>query len=166
MSEPYLGEIRIVGFTFAPVGWALCDGQLLPIDQYQSLYSLLGTTYGGDGRTTFALPDLRGRTPIHVGNGHAQGQKSGEEQHTLTTSEIPAHRHFVQASSDAADQNNPTGRVLAQATFPIYRGPDASVSLHPLGVAANAGGQAIDNMQPFLSLNFVIALTGTFPPRN
>lgn len=172
MSEPYLAEIRIMGFNFPPRGWAQCDGQILPIAQYQSLYSLLGTVYGGDGRTTFALPDLRGRTPIHVGSNnnnatsHALGSRGGEEKHTLTTSEIPAHRHNVQASSDPADQNDPTDRVLAQATFPIYRGLDNAVALHPLGVATNSGGQGVENLQPFLSLNFVIALTGTYPPRN
>ena len=113
MSEPFLAEIRMFGFNFAPRGWAFCDGQILPINQNQSLYSLLGTTYGGDGRTSFALPDLRGRTPIHVGNGHAQGQKSGEETHTLPAGETPPHGHVLSASADGGVSINPSGSVLA-----------------------------------------------------
>ena len=113
MSEPFLAEVRIVGFNFAPRGWAFCDGQILPINQNQSLYSLLGTTYGGDGRTSFALPDMRGRTPMHVGNGHREGQKSGEETHTLSEAEMPSHDHVAMATTNNGNSNASTGKVLA-----------------------------------------------------
>ncbi len=169
MSEPFLAEIRIVGFNFAPRGWAYCDGQILPINQNQSLYSLLGTTYGGDGRTSFALPDLRSRTPIHVSDGHRQAQKGGAETVTLTAAEIAAHTHAVKASSDPADSNRPAGRVLAQSIGgDIYRNPEAgSTTALRSGTVTNAGGgQAHDNMQPYLTLGFVIALQGLFPSRN
>ncbi len=167
MSEPFLAEIRIVGFNFAPRGWALCDGQILPISQNQSLFSLLGTTYGGDGRTSFGLPDLRGRTPIHVGDGHQQGQKSGEENHSLTVAEIPQHDHTAQGSSDQATSPVPTNNVLADsAPNEIFHTPTNLLSLHS-GTTANAGGgQGHNNMQPYLVLNFVIALRGLFPSRN
>src|SRR6476660_8308994 len=113
MSEPFLSEIKLVSFSFPPKGWALCNGQLLPINQNQALFALVGTMYGGNGQTNFALPDLRGRTPIHVGGGFTQGQTSGEETHTLSLTELPAHTHAVNASSANANQNNPAGRVLA-----------------------------------------------------
>ena len=166
MSEPFLAEIRIVGFNFAPRGWAFCDGQILPINQNQSLYSLLGTTYGGDGRTSFALPDLRGRTPIHEGDGHGLGQKGGVETVTLTDAEIAAHTHQAKASSIVGDNPTPTGRVLAQ--FAAYRDPEAAtMTALRSGTVTNAGGgQAHNNMQPFLTLSFVIALQGLFPSRN
>ena len=171
MSEPFLAEIRIVGFNFAPRGWAFCDGQILPINQNQSLYSLLGTNYGGDGRTSFALPDLRGRTPIHVGDGHSLAQKSGAETVTLTAAEIAAHTHTAKATSSPAGDGTPTGDVLAQ-TEPLgdllYRDPEAgSMTAIRSGTVTNAGGgQAHNNMQPFLTLNFCIALRGLFPSRN
>jgi len=165
MSEPFLAEIRMVGFDFAPRGWALCDGQILPINQNQSLYSLLGTTYGGDGRTSFALPDLRGRTPIHVGNGHTLGQKSGEETHTLAANEMPQHRHTVQASSQPGDTNIADGAVLASVGNG-YHDPPPTVSLQSATVTNVGGGQAHNNMQPSLVINFVIALQGLFPSRN
>lgn len=170
MSEPFLAEIRIVGFNFAPRGWATCDGQILPINQNQALFSLLGTTYGGDGRTTFALPDLRGRTPAHVGNADGgmtitQGQKSGEETHTLSVGEIASHAHQAMGSSAQANNNDPTGHVLAQSGT-IY-GPASSLTPMRAGSIGNVGGgQAHDNMQPYLALNFVIALQGLFPSRN
>ncbi|HRX01617.1 MAG: phage tail protein [Anaerolineae bacterium] len=170
MSEPFLAEIRIVGFNFAPRGWATCDGQILPINQNQALFSLLGTTYGGDGRTTFALPDLRGRTPAHVGDSGGgwaitQGQKSGEETHTLSVGEIASHTHQAMGSSAQANNNDPTGHVLAQSGT-IY-GPASSLTPMRAGSIGNAGGgQAHDNMQPYLALNFVIALQGLFPSRN
>ena len=169
MSEPFLAEIKIVGFNFAPRGWALCDGQILPINQNQSLYSLLGTTYGGDGRTSFALPDLRSRTPIHVGssNGtsHTLGQKSGEETHPLSAQEMPSHSHQWQASSSNADSPAPVGTVLA-ASQNMYN--DAVAPVAPLaGTITNVGGsQGHENMQPYLALNFCIALQGLFPSRN
>lgn len=169
MSEPFLAEIRMVGFNFAPRGWAFCDGQILPINQNQSLYSLLGTTYGGDGRTSFALPDLRGRTPVHVGPGHREGQKSGEETHTLSVNEMPQHSHVLHATSTDANTPNPTtSAVLGSVPTRIYAEFDASraVSLHP-GTITNVGGsQAHENMQPYLAVNFVIALQGLFPSRN
>jgi microcystin-dependent protein len=165
MSEPFLAEVRIVGFNFAPRGWAFCDGQILPINQNQSLFSLLGTMYGGDGRTNFALPDLRGRTPIHVGGGHLQGQKGGEETHTLGAVEIPQHTHAAKASSDSADAPVPTSNILASANN-VYRSPTNPVELRPGTVANAGGGQGHENMQPFLALNFAIALQGLFPSRN
>ena len=168
MSEPFLAEVRIVGFNFAPRGWAFCDGQILPINQNQSLYSLLGTTYGGDGRTSFALPDLRGRTPIHVGrsNGggdHTLGQKSGEETHTLAANEMPQHTHTFEASSNQGVTDIPISRSVRDA----YR--DQITSLTSLISAATTnvgGGQAHENMQPYLAVNFCIALQGLFPSRN
>ncbi len=171
MSEPFLAEIRIVGFNFAPRGWAFCDGQILPINQNQSLYSLLGTTYGGDGRTTFALPDLRGRTPIHVGRSdggahHSEGQKSGEETHTLSVNEMPNHDHIAYAGSDNASKGVPSGAVLARSTTPIYAEAANLTPLNQRSVTHVGGSQAHDNMQPYLALNFCIALQGLFPSRN
>ncbi|HSR50533.1 MAG TPA: tail fiber protein [Acidobacteriota bacterium] len=172
MSEPFLAEIRMVGFNFAPRGWAFCDGQILPINQNQSLYSLLGTTYGGDGRTSFALPDLRGRTPIHVGrsNGgadHREGQKSGEETHTLAANEMPQHKHIVKASSTDANSGPPTNHVLARSTTPeAYRAAGNLNNMSTQSVLNVGGGQAHENMQPYLTVNFCIALQGLFPSRN
>ncbi len=170
MSEPFLAEVRIVAFNFAPRGWAFCDGQILPISQNQSLYSLLGTTYGGDGRTSFALPDLRGRVPIHVGssNGsvHTEGQKGGEETHTLNQAEMPQHTHTARASSTPGDAPLAAGHVLADNPVQLYANPGNLVELRS-GTTANAGGgQAHNNMQPTLVLNFCIALQGLFPSRN
>lgn len=165
MSEPFLAEVRMVGFNFAPRGWAFCDGQILPINQNQSLYSLLGTTYGGDGRTSFALPDLRGRTPIHVSASHGLGEKAGEESHTLSVAEIPQHRHAVQASSASADAPIPAGNVLAAANN-LYHDTANTTGLRSGTIAPVGGGQAHGNMQPFLAVNFCIALRGLFPSRN
>lgn len=172
MSEPFLAEVRIVGFNFAPRGWAFCDGQILPINQNQSLYSLLGTTYGGDGRTSFALPDLRGRTPIHVGrsNGgedHGLGQKSGEETHTLSANEMPQHTHTLRASSTDGNTATPTDHVLAREVGGIYeQNPSDTIPMRSGTVTNTGGGQAHNNMQPYLALNFCIALQGLFPSRN
>ena len=174
MSEPFLAEVRIVGFNFAPRGWAFCDGQILPINQNQSLYSLLGTTYGGDGRTSFALPDLRGRVPMHVGrsNGggdHLEGQKSGEETHTLAGNEMPNHDHVLRASANNANSGDPKSHMPARAPDRIYHNLDGGVTLSNMrpGTVANVGGgQAHDNMQPYLAINFCIALRGLFPSRN
>jgi microcystin-dependent protein len=166
MSEPFLAEIRIVGFNFAPRNWALCDGQILPINQNQSLYSLLGTTYGGDGRTSFALPDLRGRVPIHRGssNGtsHNLGNKSGEETHTLSAAEMSQHTHTIQASADASTSQDPTNAVLAQSGQ-IYSDSSNLVDMVSGTMTNSGGGQAHENMQPWLALNFCIALQGLFP---
>lgn len=169
MSEPFLAEIRIVGFNFAPRGWAFCDGQILPINQNQSLYSLLGTTYGGDGRTTFGLPDLRGRTPIHVGSSggahHRQGQKSGEETVTLSAAQMPAHQHAVQASTTAGNQPISAGNVLASANN-LYGDPANLTPLHASTLGNAGGGHGHENMQLWLALSFCIALRGLFPSRN
>ena len=167
MSEPFLAEVRMVGFNFAPRGWAFCDGQILPINQNQSLYSLLGTTYGGDGRTSFALPDLRGRVPIHVGEGHNLGQKSGEETHTLAANEMPNHDHQAIASSSTANNADPTDRYLANsAPNEVYAAASSLVAMRTGTVANVGGGQAHENMQPYLAVNFCIALQGLFPSRN
>ena len=167
MSEPFLAEIKIFAFDFAPRGWAFCDGQLLPINQNQSLYSLLGTIYGGDGRTNFALPDMRGRTPIHVGGGHQQGQKSGEELHTVSVTEMPAHSHLVQGTNQHANQSDPVGKVwAAQSEGTHYGSAPSDTSLHNSSISQTGGGQSHDNMQPFTALRFGIALQGLFPPRN
>lgn len=165
MSEPFLAEVRMVGFNFAPRGWAFCDGQILPINQNQSLYSLLGTTYGGDGRTSFALPDLRGRTPIHVGNGHQQGQKGGEETHTLAVNEMPNHQHQWRAANENGSNPSPANNVLGNYANGYRDGQDL---ISPLAgtLANNGGGQGHNNMQPFLAVNFCIALQGLFPSRN
>ena len=174
MSEPFLAEVRMVGFNFAPRGWAFCDGQILPINQNQSLYSLLGTTYGGDGRTSFALPDLRGRTPIHVGrsNGgadHHLGQKSGEETHTLSSNEMPQHSHPLRGIDEPASgrTDQPSGAFLSKAASDLYS--TEVTGLVPLGTGSitnTGGGQAHENMQPYLAVNFCIALQGLFPSRN
>ena len=162
MAEPFLSEIRIMSFNFAPKGWAMCDGQLLPINQNQALFSLLGTTYGGDGRVNFALPDLRARVPIHLGSGHTLGERGGEQAHTLLISELPMHTHVQQASPSTGDAVNPTGAVLA-AMSNAYRGADNATTLNPASVTDVGGGQAHENMQPFLVLTFCIALQGIFP---
>lgn len=170
MSEPFLAEVRIVGFNFAPRGWAFCDGQILPINQNQSLYSLLGTTYGGDGRTSFALPDMRGRTPIHVGssNGtdHPQGQKSGEETVTLSAAQMPQHTHQLTGSNTAADQQAPENNLLGNNQSNPYTGFANAVNMGSTTVTNAGGGQVHENMQPYLALNFCIALQGLFPSRN
>ncbi len=168
MSEPFLAEIRMMGFNFAPRGWAFCDGQILPINQNQSLYSLLGTTYGGDGRTSFALPELRGRTPIHVGqdggSSFPQGQKGGEEGVTLTTSEIPQHTHAVNTSANDGNAPIPVDNTLGGFNNGFNSGSNL---VNLTNEVANAGGsQAHNNMQPTLAVNFCIALQGLFPPRN
>jgi len=166
MSEPFLAEIKVVGFNFAPFGWAFCDGQILPINQNQSLYSLLGTIYGGDGRTSFALPDLRGRTPIHVGNGHRLGQKSGAETITLTAAEMPNHTHSFKASSTPGNVRAGTDNVLGAA--PVYKtlSGGSLTTLRAGSITNDGGGQAHENMQPFTTLSFAIALRGLFPSRN
>jgi len=164
MAEPFLSEIRIMSFVFPPKGWALCNGQLLPINQNQGLFSLLGTTFGGDGRVNFGLPDLQGRTPIHVGSGHTLGERGGEQAHTLSISEIPEHVHTASGTSNGATTNQVSGNLLANgAPNELYVGAVDLVALHP-GTIANVGGsQAHLNMQPFLVLSFCIALQGIFP---
>lgn len=164
MAEPFLAEIRIASFAFAPRGWALCNGQLLPINQNQALFSLLGTTYGGNGTVNFALPDLRGRSPIHMGGGFVQGQQGGEQAHTLSIAEIPAHSHTLQGASVAATTPVPTSNLPASVSAGIYCTPDTNLTtLAAASIAAVGGSQAHLNMQPFLVLSFFIALQGIFP---
>ncbi len=172
MSEPFLAEIRMIGFNFAPRDWAFCDGQLLPINQNQSLYSLLGTTYGGDGRTSFALPDLRSRTPVHVGDGVQLGQKGGAETITLTSAEMAAHTHTLHASTAAAADRTGSDDLLAvvpesEGETP-YRAVEAAtmIAMKSDSVSNNGGGQAHNNMQPYLTISYIIALRGLFPSRN
>lgn len=167
MAEPFLSEIRLMSFQFAPKGWALCNGQLLPINQNQALFSLLGTTFGGDGRINFALPDLRGRTPIHVGSGHLLGERGGEQAHTLSIAELPTHTHVLNASSNNGTGLVASGNLLATSNIPAYLAPDANlVAMNPATVANVGGSQAHLNMQPFLTLTFSIALQGIFPSPN
>jgi microcystin-dependent protein len=171
MAEPFLSEIRIMSFNFAPKGWALCNGQLLPINQNQALFSLLGTTYGGDGRVNFALPDNRGRTPIHFGNGHTLGERGGESVHTLNVSELPTHTHFVKAVSTAATGTNvvnPSLQNFASSTpATLYSSRPVSLTAMAASTVSNIGGsRAHENKQPFLTLNFCIALQGIFPSQN
>jgi microcystin-dependent protein len=171
VSEPFVGEIRMFGFNFPPQGWAFCDGQLLPISQNAALFSLLGTTYGGDGVTTFALPDLRSRVPISQGQGdglssYAEGQAGGTETVTLAAAQMPAHTHSVNASSSPAASERPAGRVLARSPGHSYiPEPDTDTVMNAkmLGDAGNS--QPHDNIQPYLVLNFCIALLGIFPAR-
>jgi microcystin-dependent protein len=174
MAEPFLSEVRIMSFVFAPKGWALCNGQLLPINQNQALFSLLGTTFGGDGRVNFALPDLRGQTPIHVGSGHTLGEKGGEPAHTLSISEIPTHAHVFNGTNANASTNVSGGNTLANGRTanganPInYYDTTATnlVALNPASLTNVGGSQAHLNMQPFLTLSFCIALQGIFPSPN
>ena len=172
MSEPFIGDIKIVGFNFVPRNWAQCDGQLLPIAQNQSLFSLLGTTFGGDGRTTFALPDMRGRAPLHQGSDpglspRPWGQKAGQNKVTLTIAQIPSHGHQLNASSDNATTNTPDGNLPATAVpgFNVY-GDTANADGEVTQVSGSGDGQGHNNMQPYLALNFVIALQGGVPSRN
>lgn len=163
MAEPFLSEVRIMSFVFAPKGWALCNGQLLPINQNQGLFSLLGTTFGGDGRVNFALPDLRSRTPIHVGNGHTLGERGGEPAHTLSIAELPQHTHVLNGSSADANNALPGGNLLAKSPQQVYGPATNLVALNPGTVTSTGGSQAHLNMQPFLTLSFCIALQGIFP---
>jgi microcystin-dependent protein len=173
MSEAYLTEIRIFGFDFAPRNWALCNGQLLSIAQYSAVFSLLGTTYGGDGRTTFALPDLRGRVPMHVGSGTSGhtvtlGEKTGAENHTLIVAEMPAHNHGVKASSAVVNEAQPGGHVWGKdAQAQSYHSSAAAAAQMNTGSIANTGGgQLHNNMAPYLVMNMSICIQGIFPPRN
>lgn len=167
MAEPFLGEIKMVGFNFAPKHWAQCDGALLPINQNQSLYSLIGTQFGGDGNTTFALPDMRGRVPVHKTTGYIQGQKGGLEHVTLSAGELAAHTHPLYASANDADNHSPADDVFGDPTAPIYAGVGNLVDMNA-GSVTSAGGpaQAHNNMQPIQVINFCIALQGLFPSRN
>jgi microcystin-dependent protein len=165
MSEPFLSEIKIVSFNFAPKGWALCNGQLLPINQNQALFSLLGTTYGGNGQTTFALPNLQGRIPTHMGSGFTLGESAGETAHTLNISEMPAHNHQAVGSSAAPSAPGAGGNLWATGAANVYA-PTPNSAMNPAGISATGGSQPHDNMSPYLVLNFVIALQGIFPSQN
>jgi microcystin-dependent protein len=181
MGTPYMSEIKLISFNFAPKGWAFCNGQFLPINQNQALFSLLGTTYGGNGQTTFALPDLRGRAAMHMGNGHTQGEAAGQYAHTLTLAEMPAHTHNLLANTTTAATANsatPTaGASLGQsigvpkqgANFPVSiysTHPANQVAMAPQSVTSIGGSQPHENRQPYLGLYFIIALVGAFPSRN
>lgn len=167
MAEPFLSEIRVFSFNFPPKGWAFCNGQLLPINQNQGLFSLLGTTYGGDGRVNFGLPNLQGRTPVHAGNGHTLGEQGGEQAHTLAPLELPAHTHTLNASTSAGNAVVPTGNVLASPLNMTYSASGTALVAMDAGSVTSAGGsQPHTNMQPYLALNFCIALQGIFPSPN
>lgn len=169
MSDPYVGEIRLFAGNFAPQGWAFCDGQLLAIASNDALFSLLGTTYGGDGRTTFALPDLRGRVPLHMGAGPGRsprtlGAKGGQESVTLTAAQLPVHSHPLRGTADA-DNTSPPGRSLAEAGEDIYARGDADTPLSPQAIQNAGDSQPHTNMQPFLGIYYIIALVGIYPSR-
>ena len=172
MAEPFLGEIRMFGFNFTPRGWAQCNGVLLPISSNSALFSLLGTIYGGDGRTTFALPDLRGRAPLHYGQGnglsnHPIGQRDGTETATLTAAQMPSHTHQSRVASGNGSSTSPVGNVLATSIEgdASYSG-SADNNGSSAAIANTGGGQPHNNMQPFLAINFCIALVGIFPSRS
>ena len=167
MAEPFLSEIRIFSFVFAPKGWALCNGQLLPINQNQALFSLLGTTYGGDGRVNFALPDLRSRVPIHVGSGHTLGERGGEQAHTVSIAEMPTHLHLVNASSADGSLATPVNNYWgSNSERPYSANPANLVAMSASGIANTGGSQAHLNLMPSLTLSFCIALQGIFPSPN
>lgn len=165
MGEPFLGEIKIISWNFPPRGWAFSNGQLLPINQNQALFSLLGTTYGGNGQTNFALPDFRGRAPLHVGDGHIQGEAAGAESVTLSSSEMPAHSHLLSAVTTAPNQGSPVGNLLCDSGPGSYATVPNAV-MAPQTVNAVGGSQPHANVQPYLCLNFIVALQGIFPSRN
>jgi microcystin-dependent protein len=165
MGTPFLSEIRIVSFNFAPKGWALCNGQLLPINQNQPLFALLGTTYGGNGQTNFALPNLRGQVPIHMGSGHTLGEAAGSTSVTVNIQQLPTHLHPLQAINANANVNTGSGGFLAQ-TNNLYHNPTNLTPLSPSSVSSVGGSQPHNNMMPYLVLNFIIALQGIFPSRN
>lgn len=166
MSEPFLSEIKIVSFNFPPKGWALCNGQFLPINQNQALFALLGTTYGGNGQTTFALPNLRGRVPVHEGNGHTLGEAAGSTAVTVNIQQLPTHTHLMMASQTNGDTPAPNNTVLAATPAKIFGPPTSLTTLLPATVSNVGGSQPHNNMMPYLVLNFIIALQGIFPSQN
>lgn len=168
MSEPFLSEIKIVSFNFPPKGWALCNGQLLPINQNQALFALLGTVYGGNGQTNFALPNLRGRTPVSFGSGHDLGEAAGSTAVTINIQQLPTHLHFLQGSTATATLDAPANTTLLGGSAPndLYTGPTTLSPLNQGTVTSVGGSQAHNNMMPYLVLNFIIALQGIFPSQN
>jgi microcystin-dependent protein len=166
MSEPFLSEIKIVSFNFPPKGWALCNGQFLPINQNQALFALLGTTYGGNGQTTFALPNLRGRLPIHMGNGHTLGEAAGSTSVTVNIQQLPTHLHQLMGSNNNGDSQTAAGNVFGVVPGRIYTDPANLMTLISSTVTSVGGSQPHNNMMPYLVLNFIIALQGIFPSRN
>jgi len=163
MSSPFIGEIRMFAGNFAPVGWAFCDGAVIPISQNDALFNLIGTTYGGDGQSTFALPNLQSSVPVHVGPGFALGQTGGAETVTLTTSQIPAHSHVPQANSAPGTQAGPSGGAWAESTLDQFSSSSPSVNMSPTALGSSGGSQPHDNMAPFLVINFILSLFGIFP---
>jgi microcystin-dependent protein len=164
MAQPYVGEIRMFGGNFAPAGWMFCEGQLLPISENETLFNLIGTTYGGDGQSTFALPDMRGRIPIHQGNSFVLAENGGAEEITLTTNQIPAHSHPLLGSTGNGSQANPQNNVLASSTLvKPYADESATASLAPTSIGTVGGSRAHSNFQPYLCINFIISLFGIFP---
>lgn len=166
MSEPFMSEIKIISWNYAPRGWAFCNGQFMPINQNQALFSLLGTTYGGNGQTTFALPNLQGRVPIHMGNGHILGEAAGSSSVTVNIQQLPAHTHTMMATANAAAGDDATSNVLARAGLNMYGTPAGAAAMGPASISNVGGSQPHNNMMPYLALNFIIALQGIFPSQN
>ena len=171
MSEPFVGQITMFAGNFAPRGWAFCDGQLLDVSQNDALFSLFGTIYGGDGRTTFGLPDLRGRLPLHMGTGpglspRTIGAKSGSESVTVVTTQLPSHTHPLQGSTDSATTPDPSGNVFARSSGDAYGSEFSASNMSPAALGSSGGSQAHSNMQPWLGINFIVALAGVFPSRS
>lgn len=163
MAQPYVGEIRMFGGNFAPAGWMFCEGQLLPISENETLFNLIGTTYGGDGQSTFALPDLRGRLPIHQGNGFILAETGGAEEVTLTVQQIPVHNHPLLASGNTASDTNPSNALLAVLTTDAYVAANPNVNFSPQAITPVGGSQPHTNFQPYLCIDFIISLFGLFP---
>ena len=163
MAQPYVGEIRLFAGNFAPAGWMFCEGQLLPIPENETLFQLIGTTYGGDGESTFALPDMRGRIPIHQGNGFILAEMGGAEDITLTVNHIPAHTHALVADTQPSESSDPKGRVLSETDEDVYGDQGINAALHPASVSPVGGSQPHTNFQPYLCINYIISLFGIFP---
>jgi microcystin-dependent protein len=170
MSSPFIGEIRMFAGNFAPAGWAFCNGALMPISENDTLFNLIGTTYGGDGQETFGLPDLQGRVPIHEGTGGGStyqiGEKAGTETVTLSTNQIPQHNHLVMASTAIANDANPQNNVVAQADVDMYLSDVTDISLNAASIGSTGGSQPHENMAPYLAINFIISLFGVYPTQN
>lgn len=164
MAQPYVGEIRMFAGNFAPAGWMFCEGQLLPISENETLFQLIGTTYGGDGESTFGLPDLRGRLPLHQGNGFVMASTGGAEEVTLTVNQIPTHSHALLGTGSLANDGNPGNNLLAQATtFDPYQSNPAATAMAPQAIGPVGGSQPHTNFQPYLCVDFIISLFGIFP---